>query len=373
MKILRIAQEIYPDIVGGGAYHAHALSRDQAARGHDVTVLTISPDVESPQRETRAGYTLVRCPSTVSLLGNRVSIDALRFLRQRIGQFDVVHGHAHFYSATNVAALLSRFTDVPLAITNHSLISQSVPEWIARVHLRTVGKFTFGSADLVFCYTEEERRKLQSLCPSVEVMVVSNGIDQHRFSPNGPRSSAVPESDGLTVLFVGRLVDGKRPQDAIEAFASVASEYEEARLVLCGDGPLRAELETRVEELGIGDSTHFLGLVDYDEMPGVYRTADVLLLPSRSEGFPRTLMEALSTETAVVASDLDQTAALVRRAGRVAPVEDVESIATHLRELLADPALREQLGTEGRRIIENEGYSWESSVEETTNALERLV
>jgi glycosyltransferase involved in cell wall biosynthesis len=309
----------------------------------------------------------------VSLLGNGFSVDALRYLRKRIGRFDVVHGHAHFYSATNVAALLSHFVDVPLAITNHSLISQSVPEWIARLHLKTVGKLTFDSADVIFCYTEEEKRKLRMLCNSVEILVVSNGIDQHRFSPEGPRSSIVPETDGRTVLFVGRLVDGKRPQDAIEAFAKTSSEFENSQLVLCGEGPLRAELEARVEELGIGDATHFLGLVDYDEMPGVFRAADVLLLPSRSEGFPRTLMEAFSTETPVIASDLDQTAALVRRAGRVAPVEDVEAVADHLRELLAEPALRETLGKEGRRIIKTEGYSWESSVEQTTKALQRLV
>jgi hypothetical protein len=99
----------------------------------------------------------------------------------------------------------------------------------------------------------------------------------------------------------------------------------------------------------------------------------LLLLLSRSEGFSRILREALSTETPVTAGDLDQTADLIRRAGRVAPVEDVDSIAARLNELFADPALREQSGGEGRRVIMEEGYSWESSVEETTNSLARLV
>ncbi|WP_136592380.1 glycosyltransferase family 4 protein [Salinigranum halophilum] len=373
MKILRVAQEIYPDVVGGGAYHAHALSRDQAANGHEVTVLTISPDIRDRQWETRDGYKVVRCPSTHNFLGNEFSVSALQFLRTHIDEFDIVHGHAHFYMATNVAAFLARSNEIPFAITNHSLISQSVPQWIAKLHLRTLGRYTFNSADVIFCYTEHERRELRNLCDSVDIQVVSNGIDRHRFSPDGPSSSVIPENDGQTVLFVGRLVEGKCPRDAIDAYHEVTDEFEDAQLCICGDGPLREELEAHVAELESSDSIHFHGLVDYDEMPAVFRSADVLVLPSRSEGFPRTLMEAFSTQTPVIASDLEQTSGLVSKAGRVAPVEDVDSIAEHLRELLGDSELREQLGRNGRQLIKEEGLSWESSVEETTAVLERLV
>ena len=78
MRILRVAQEIYPDVVGGGAYHAHAMSRDQAEMGHDVTVLPVS-DADRPGRERRDGYEVVRYNPTFTLLGNDVSIGAPRF------------------------------------------------------------------------------------------------------------------------------------------------------------------------------------------------------------------------------------------------------------------------------------------------------
>ena len=60
MRILRVAQNLYPAHPGGGAYHIHALSRDQVAMGHDVTVVTLSDDPDRPREETRDGYRVVR-------------------------------------------------------------------------------------------------------------------------------------------------------------------------------------------------------------------------------------------------------------------------------------------------------------------------
>ena len=92
MRILRVAQKTYPEVVGGGPYHVHALSRDQAAMGHDVTVLTLSTDSNLPRREDRDGYTLIRCTATSEILGNGLSVGIARYLRQA-SDYDVVHAH----------------------------------------------------------------------------------------------------------------------------------------------------------------------------------------------------------------------------------------------------------------------------------------
>ncbi len=79
MRILRVAQNLYPEVPGGGSYHVHAMSRDQAAMGHDVTVLTVSDDESLPRREERDGYTIVRRSATVELLNNEISLGIARF------------------------------------------------------------------------------------------------------------------------------------------------------------------------------------------------------------------------------------------------------------------------------------------------------
>ena len=118
MRILRVAQTVYPDVKGGAAYHIHALSRDQAARGHDVTVLTVRHDPELPHVEEREGYTIVRYDPVVAPLGNDISPGLAQYL-QTAEDFDVIHAHSHLYFATNLAALKRRLGDIPLAITNH--------------------------------------------------------------------------------------------------------------------------------------------------------------------------------------------------------------------------------------------------------------
>ncbi|WP_435349080.1 glycosyltransferase family 4 protein [Haloarchaeobius sp. HRN-SO-5] len=360
MRILRVAQKTYPDVKGGAPYHVHAMSRDQAAMGHDVTVVTVRQDPDLPHHEERDGYTVVRYDPTHSVIGNDLSAGVAEYLRHA-DQFDVVHAHSHLYFSTNLAALKRRLGDVPLAITNHGLYSQTAPEWVFRAYLKTVGRWTFDQADVVFCYTDVDRQRLREFGVTSRIRVVPNGIDTERFAPDGPESDLV-DADGPVLLFVGRLVDGKRPHDAVEAALTVRDDHPDATLYVCGDGPLREELERRAGE-ELGDGIVFLGHLPYDEMPMVYRSADVLVLPSRAEGVPRTVLEARASGTTVVASDLEHIRAIVDGCGQTVPVGDVSGFAGAISRALASR-------TDGTRNRLDERYDWDQTVRKTTRGLD---
>ena len=366
MRILRVAQKTYPDVVGGGPYHVHALSRDQAAMGHDVTVLTIGGD--GPRREERDGYTVVRRSKTTELIGNDISLGVARFLQQA-DDYDVVHAHSHLYFSTNLAALKRRLDSTPLAITNHGLYSQSAPEWVFRGYLRTLGRATFNTADAAFCYTVEDASRLREVGVRSDIHVVSNGIDENRFSPDGPEDARI--TGDPAVVFVGRLVEGKRPGDALAAIERVRESHPDARLWFVGTGPLRTALEDRVAERGLDDVVEFVGEVAYEEMPAVYRAADLFVLPSRAEGLPRTVLEALSTGTPVVTSDLTQIRSVVEDAGVTVPVGDQAGFASAIDDLASDEERYARYSEEGRERIANE-YSWTTTARRTTNHLAEL-
>ncbi|MFD1585885.1 glycosyltransferase family 4 protein [Halorientalis brevis] len=361
MRILRVAQKAYPDVTGGGAYHVHAMSRDQAAMGHDVTVLTVNQGDDRPATEERDGYTAVRYPATVEPLGNEISLGLAKHLRNA-DEFDVIHAHSHLYFSTNLAALQRRLGDVPLAITNHGLYSQNAPEWVFDLYLRTLGQWTFNQADVVFCYTDEDRNRVRDFGVDSRIDVVANGVDTDRFTPEGPASNRI-DHDGAVVLFVGRLVEGKRPQDAIQAVSKLVDD-QDVQLYMVGDGPMRAELEGLA-----GPAVDFLGQVPYDEMPEIYRAGDVLILPSRAEGLPRTVLEGFASGVPVVSSHLEHTASIVRKGGQTAPVGDVNGYADALQNVLAKG---ESLGQAGRETVVEE-YRWQETVEHTTRALESLL
>lgn len=361
MRILRVAQKIYPDVKGGGPYHVHALSRDQAAMGHDVTVLTVRNDSDLPRLEDRDGYTIVRYDPTTTLLGNDISAGVAQYLREA-EDFDVMHAHSHLYFSTNLAALKAFLGDIPLAITNHGLYSQTAPEWVFDWYLKTIGRWTFNQADVVFCYTDVDKQRLREFGVSSDIEVVPNGIDTERFAPEGPTSELV-DADGPVVLFVGRLVEGKRPQDALAAVERVREGYPDVTLYFCGEGPLREELEQQAGN-ELGDGVVFLGHLPYDEMPKVYRSADVMILPSRAEGVPRTVLEAIASGTPVVASDLEHVATVIdTELGSLVDVGDVAGFTEAIESALSSVA---DSGTAGSRLCKTDRHQWTDTVNTTT-------
>ena len=365
MRILRVAQKLHPDVKGGGPYHVHAMSRDQAAMGHDVTVLTVRHDSSLPHFEEKDGYTVVRYDPTVTLLGNDVSVGVAQFLWD-IDAFDVVHAHSHLYFSTNLAALTQGVERIPLAITNHGLYSQTAPEWLFDLYLRTIGLWTFNQADVVFCYTPEESNKLRRQGISSRIAVVPNGIDTTRFHPEGPTSELI-SSDQPTVLFVGRLVEGKRPNFAVRAIEHASERWPDTTLYLCGEGPMRSELESLATKIGVDDHVRFLGQVPYDEMPNIYRSADLLVQPSRTEGVPRTVLEAIACGTSVVANDLEQIRSIVKGNGRTVRREGWEPFATAVERELEQCAARPRDPAVDAQITD-----WSRTVEETTDVLESI-
>lgn len=369
MEILRVTQEVYPETIGGLPYHIHALSRDQAEDGHDVTLLSLSDDVNSPTTEQRDGYTLIRHPPSLDIFGNQLSTDVVRHLRLA-DEYDIVHAHSHLYLLSSISAAFRYRTETPLAVTCHGLITQTLPRWFSQLHLRTVGRFTYSAADLNFCYTDVEKQRLRDLGVDSDIRVVPNGIDSKQFTPDGEVYGPLAETNGPNILFVGRLVPGKRPDQVIESFCRLSDSHPDARLFLVGDGPLREDLEQQTERLGVADRVEFLGYVSYESMPAVYRGGDVLTLPSEMEGFPRTVMEALACETPVVASPLEQIKPLVQRSGRL--VDGVGEMASALDELLSDDGLRAELGSEGRELI-CARHDWSSTVDRMTAAMEATI
>lgn len=113
MRILRISQNLYPEQPGGASYHVHALSRDQAVMGHDVTVVTVSDDESLPRRENRDGYEIVRARPNCEVIGNAFTWVVWEKLRS-VDEYDIVHAHTHYYFSTLFAAIRRQISDTPL-------------------------------------------------------------------------------------------------------------------------------------------------------------------------------------------------------------------------------------------------------------------
>lgn len=367
LNILRIATDLYPDITGGGAIHAHAMSKQQAERGHSVTVLTSDHGRSNiPDVETRDGYRVVRHRELTRPFGNSITPGIVRSLWDRLPDVDIVHAHSHLYFTSNVAAVVKQFSDTSLVVTNHGLISQTAPKWLQQLFIPTVARFTFNAADRVLCYTKTDRQRLRDRNIHADIDVIDNGINCKQFRP------ASTDRRPQRLLFVGRLTDVKGVPVLLDIFKRLSGTYPNLELRIVGDGPQRDAYETRCRELGIRGRVTFVGDVPYQKMARHYRESRIFVLPSRNEGLPRTILEAMACETPVVATALPQLESIVDGAGYTVQADSVDDFAETISRLLDDDELCKELGQTGRQRVVTEN-SWSETVERTTDVYYDLI
>lgn len=359
MKILRVASDLYPSVVGGVGLHAHEMSKWQAKMGHDVTVYTSNIDGR-PQQEQLDGYEVVRFKPIVKSLGNAIMPNMLPELLKNEKEFDVIHAHSHLFFSTNLCSLVRKIKSTPLVITNHGLISQTAPQWVQMLYLPTVAKWTYDAADRVICYTEEDKLMLEDLgVDHSKIAVIHNGIDTDLFSPGGKGKN----KEWKQILWVGRFTPGKGVEYLIDAFKMLLDDFPEAKLVMVGRGPMREVIEEKTVGLS---NVSIQDFVPNSELPNLYRDSDVFVLPSLYEGFPRTIMEAMACGVPIVCTDLPQFAEIVNDCGLVVPVGDSRGLASSIGEILSGESLSKRLGENGRKTaVKN--YSWEDTVRKTIN------
>jgi glycosyltransferase involved in cell wall biosynthesis len=168
---------------------------------------------------------------------------------------------------------------------------------------------------------------------------------------------AKPWDAELRVLSVGRLDPEKNPLLLIESFQQLRARHSAWRLVVAGDGTLRAALERAVAQHGLDDAVELLGNVaNGAELWELYRSAHAFLHVSLTEGLPQVLFEAQAAGLPVVATDVGGVAAALDggRTGLLVPPRDAGAIVDALERLRADPALRERLIVDGLASVAHE-------------------
>ena len=256
-------------------------------------------------------------------------------------KYDLIHAHYGFHSAL-LATIVKR---KPVVITFHG--SDVLKEPSRNKIYRKLQEFVVSRSDYIIAVSDEVRNVLVSSLgadPS-KISVISCGVDTLIFAPQPKmdiRSQLEIGRDQKVVLFIGRLDHNK----GIDIISECARRMPNVSFVLVGVGPLRADAE----------NCRCVGACPNSEIPVWTNAADVLLLPSRSEGSPVVLKEALSCGVPVVASKIGGIPELVKdgETGYLVEAEDVDMFEERLRKLLDNPQKRRQMGQKGREhMMEN--------------------
>jgi len=264
---------------------------------------------------------------------------------------DAEHLHAHFaHGATSVALLLSRLTGLPFSFTGHAKdIFRLVrpPLLAAKI---AEAKFAVAVSD----YTRAHMCRSADPAHRTKVVTIRNGIDRSRFAPRAAEPTSIPE-----ILSVSRLVEKKGLDTLVDACAVLAKRGREFRCLVVGEGPVRARLEQRADQLGVADWLELPGSLDQTAVQATYREAAVFALPCRrtadgdQDGLPVAIMEAMSVGVPVVTTPLSGIPEVVRdgETGLLVSPGHAEELADAIERVLVDPELRARLVRAGETVV----------------------
>lgn len=231
--------------------------------------------------------------------------------------------HAHFGVPDGVVATQAAASRVPVVVTLHGsdFHRQLTRPLFGRMIARRLAM-----ADLLIGVSPAITEGIQSSCniPADRVQFLVNGYNSGEIRSH-------PHREPKYFLFAGGLIERKNPDVLLEAYASIAQRVPHG-LVMVGDGPMRPALEQRVLALGLTDRVQVLGQRAHGELDGLLADAVAMVLPSRSEGLPIVVNEALASGTPVIASRLPGTEVQVSRPefGLLVPAGDVQALSEAL-------------------------------------------
>ena len=374
MRILILNSE-YPPI-GGGAGNASAHIAAQLERiGYRVVVVTAQFG-PLPAQESRGGITVYRVPALRRRQDRSTPLEQIAFILSAsfwtlrlVPRFkpDVTLAFFGIPSGA-VAWLLKKLYRIPYII---SLRGGDVPgfrPYDFHLYHRLMAPFLrviWTNAARIVANSNGLRQLANTFDARYEIPIIPNGIDLQAYS-SMDRDWSFPR-----LLSVGRVVHQKGLDLAMRALGGLKQLTWEWRIA--GDGPQMQILQSLAKELGIADRVQFLGWQSSEQLIESYKQANVFLFPSRHEGMPNAMLEAMASGLPIIATCIAGSEELVLddKTGYLVPSEDIESLQTALKKLLSDPARREQMGYASRAHAEA-NYSWESTARQYALLLEKV-
>ncbi|MEO1245959.1 MAG: glycosyltransferase family 4 protein [Pseudomonadota bacterium] len=322
------------------------LCRGQNRLGRPAAALLLG-DAGADVDDFRHRFAAAELPFDTLQARGRLDWQAVRSLRARLERDGTGILHSHKYKTTVYALLAARGLNVRVVATYHNWLFETrmlaAYAWLDKRLARYLDGCVAVSQAVL---TELEQRTGAS-----HPVLIHNGIDTGHWQPfeRPPGAGSGP----LVVGFVGRLSHDKGAPELFDALRRLAAVGERpVHGLFVGDGDLRSELEGRAREAGLEERVVFRGAVR--DVAPEYRNMDVLVLPSRAEGLPMAVLEAMACGLPVVATDVGDVGELVRsgETGYLIPEPDGALLAEALRSLFAAAGRPAQLGAAARRLVE---------------------
>jgi 1,4-alpha-glucan branching enzyme len=384
MRVCFISFEYPPNVLGGAGTYSGAVVNGLRRRGVDVFIITRGNLNNCDQRTFRLPTSNVLYWRRLFFITSATSL--LKKLDKR-WKFDLVH--------FNEPHIILRKPKVPVVSTLHSTqVNEMKLKWLHPRTLETVGDigdvilkssvgsicdlFTTRATDKIICPSYPFAKLIKSYCfvDEHKIHVIPNGIDLEAIDKIKNNDSSILDKYGLKrdnyLLFIGRLSILKGVQYLIKTFRTIKKDYSDLKLAIVGTGDSENLLRNLAH--GIADIV-FTGYVGTPvDKKLLYENCIAVVVPSLYEALPMVILEAMAYGKAVIASDVGGIPMMVKHGknGFIVKPEDSKSLEKFIRILLENANLRKNLGSFGRKLVENE-FTIDKMVGETLKVYESLL
>jgi len=369
----------YPPIGGGGGNATLHIAREFARLGHKPFVLTAAWS-DLPASEDKDGVVVQRIPA-LRQNADRCSIpEMLAFMASALlsapgwaRRWNIEFTIIFFTLPCGpIGWLLKRLLKTPYAI---SLQGGDVPgfdpQTLGTYHALSgpVIRHLWHDAAAVVANAQGLADLGRRFDARTKIPVIPAGADVNSIAPKSDYAS----QDAIKLLFVGRLVHQKGLDILLKALGKLDPELN-WNMTFVGQGPEHAALTSQAQHLGIMDRMTFKSWTDKAMLPGIYKNADIFVLPSRDEGMANALLEAMAAGLPVVGTDISGTREVVVQGetGLTVPAESVDELSAALAAMILDQNKREVFGRAARARVEAR-FSWTSAATQWLNVVEESL
>lgn len=395
-RVLMLAWEYPPRIIGGLARVVYFLSRELAQQGMEVHVVTADHPGTLEHEVDEFGVHIHRVKNQVTVAGGvwvteespdfrtfitRLNVGMLQHVLRLHKQqpFDIVH--AHDWLVWDSAWVLKAL-GLPIVSTihatetgrNNGVLDRPDSIYVGEVEARLAVE-----SEQIIVNSTHMLNEVTSYFPvkADKVKIIPNGVLPDRLACRTDRATlrkAYGVENGPVILFVGRLVQEKGVQFIIRAAPKILQAHPSATFLIAGEGYFKVELEALARKLKVQGSVRFLGLADDAKLSDLYAIADVVAVPSTYEPFGIVALEAMAARVPVVTSDAGGLKDIFqhRQNGFVVKAGSATKLGAGILEVLADRALSEKLRAGARQTV-LERFTWPVIAERSAKVYAQIL
>jgi len=358
--------------VGGGDQHVEQIGRELVRRGHKVTVWCADVPAHEEARFSRGGVDVIRIPPS-RVLGGVDPVVSVSDLD--ISDFDVVHLHDTLPVLIRRTLSKARGAGKPIVTTYHNdyVKTTAIGRAIKRLRWATQGRRTLHSSDARIVLTPFFERLLREKGVRGGIDVIPNGFSPVEDDAECPSMLIARDRSRPLISFVGRMSFQKGLDVLMDAMDSYDGDPG-FDLAIAGKGELSDWLEERHSSSSAKKHISVLGLVSDSEKRWLYENSDCIAIPSRFEGLPTVLLEAMHSGTPVIMADVNGLGGMVESCGSglSVPCEDHLGLASAMREVIeADSQAISEWGSSGRDASME--YMWGRVTDRVLDVYRRVV